>query len=69
MAKVGDRIRIWYMEGEPSYAGKEGTVTRIDDIGQMFGTWGGCAVIPGTDEYEVVNEKQGSNKESAEEVR
>lgn len=27
-------------------------------MGQMIGTWGGCAVIPGTDEYEVVDEKQ-----------
>ena len=50
----GDKIRILYMEGEPQYAGREGTVQHIDDAGQIHGTWGGCAIIPGTDSYEVI---------------
>jgi hypothetical protein len=55
IAKIGDKIRINWMEGEPQYAGREGVVTRIDDIGQLHGTWGGCAVIPGDDDYEIIN--------------
>ena len=52
--QTGDYIRIVYMDGEPQYAGKEGVVTHVDAIGQLHGTWGGCAVIPGTDSYEVI---------------
>jgi hypothetical protein len=54
MVKVGDKIRIIYMEGEPQYSGKEGVVRTIDDMGQIHGSWGGCAVIPGVDEFEVI---------------
>ena len=57
MVKVGDKIRILYMSGEPQYAGREGTVRTIDDMGQIHGTWGGCAIIPGEDSYEVIEEK------------
>ena len=53
-AKIGDKIRIIVMEGEPLYSGREGTVTHIDDAGQLHGSWGGCAIIPGTDSYEVL---------------
>ena len=54
--KVGDKIRILHMDGEPQYAGKEGIVKYIDDIGQIHTTAGGCAVIPGLDIYEVIDE-------------
>lgn len=54
MVKPGDKIRIVYMSGEPQYSGREGTVRRVDDAGQIHGTWGGCAVIPGEDEFEVI---------------
>ena len=54
MVKVGDKIRIINMEGEPQYAGREGTVKFIDDAGQIHGTWGGCALIPDEDEWEVI---------------
>ena len=53
--KVGDEIRILYMDGEPAYAGRKGTVTHIDDAGQIHGTWGGCALIPEVDDYEVID--------------
>lgn len=56
MAKVGDKIKILYMQGEPQYAGKEGVIEHIDALGQLHGTWGGCAVIPETDSYTVINE-------------
>lgn len=56
MAKIGDRIRINHLEGEDNrYDGKEGIVTRIDDMGQLHGTWGGLAVIPDEDEYTIIN--------------
>lgn len=53
--KAGDRIRIIHLSGEDGrYDGKEGTVTSIDCIGQLHGTWGGLAVIPEEDLYEVI---------------
>lgn len=52
--KVGDRIRIIEMKNEPQYNGKDGIVEHIDDIGQIHGSWGGCALIPGVDKFEEV---------------
>lgn len=54
MTKIGDKIKIIQMEGEPKYEGREGAVKYIDDLGQLHGTWGGCALIPGTDQFELV---------------
>lgn len=51
---IGDRIRINYMKGEPQYTGAEGIVRYIDDIGDIHGSWGGCAIVPDVDEYEVI---------------
>ena len=48
------KIRIIDMAGEPQYAGKEGEILRIDSMGQLHGTWGGCAVIPGEDYIKVI---------------
>ena len=55
MTKVGDKIRIIDMSGEPRYTGREGIVEYIDDAGQIHGTWGGCALIPGEDSWEVIS--------------
>ncbi len=52
---VGKKIRIIDMSGEPGYSGREGTVTFVDDMGQLHGTWGGLAVIPNEDDYEVID--------------
>lgn len=54
MFKIGDKIRIIYMEGEPQYTGMEGEILSVDDMGQIHGTWGGCAIIPGVDQFEVI---------------
>ena len=51
---IGDVIKIISMEGEPQYSGKEGTVTLIDDAGQIHGTWGGCAIVPECDSFVVL---------------
>lgn len=54
MVEVGDKIRIDYMEGEPRYSGREGIVRSIDDMGQLHGSWGGLAVIPGSDSFTII---------------
>lgn len=54
MVKVGNKIRIIHMNGEPQYSGKTGIVEVIDDIRQIHGSWGGCALIHGVDDYEVI---------------
>lgn len=56
--KIGDKIRIIKMDGEPQYDGKEGIVDLIDDAGQIHGTWGGCALIPDVDKFEVINSEK-----------
>ena len=60
-AKIGDTLRIINMEGEPQYAGKIGIVTKINPaypplgiLEQWHGTWGGCAIQPEHDTYEIL---------------
>ena len=53
--KVGDFIRIRKMKDEPSYEGRIGEVEFIDDENQIHGTWGGCALIPGVDRFDVIS--------------
>lgn len=54
--KVGDMIHIYHMFGEPQYRDTEGIVRYIDDMNQIHGTWGGCALIPG-DDYVILKEE------------
>lgn len=54
MIKVGDFIEILYMADEPRYQGRTGEVKGIDDMGQIHGTWGGLALIPGVDEFRII---------------
>ena len=54
MTKIGDKIKIIQMDGETKYEGREGVVKYIDDLGQLHGTGGGCALIPGTGQFELV---------------
>lgn len=56
-AQSGDYIKILYMEGEPQYTGRVGYVQHVDDAGQIHGTWGGCALIPGTDDFEIIKKE------------
>ena len=53
--QVGDLIKIIDMRDEPQYRWKTGTVTHIDDAGQLHGTWRRCAIIPETDEFEIID--------------
>ena len=59
MVKIGDKIKIINMVGEPEYNGKIGYITRIDDLGQIHGTWGGCAIIPEKDTFVILSESNG----------
>lgn len=56
--KVGDKIRIINMSGEPGESGKEGYIEHIDDAGQLHGTWSGLAIIPGEDAFEIIGESK-----------
>lgn len=54
--KVGDKIRIIYMEDPLSseYIGREGIIEYIDSMGQLHGTWGGLAIIPEVDIVQIL---------------
>ena len=52
---IGKHVEILYMKGEPHYKGKKGIVKTIDSSGQIHGTWGGCAIIPGTDQWRILH--------------
>ena len=54
MYKIGDKIKIINMVDEPQYESKEGVIEYIDSIGQLHGSWGGCAIIPGIDEFIII---------------
>ena len=53
-AKIGDKIRIIRMDGEPDYTDKTGIIEKIDNAGQIYGSWGRCAVIPEWDQFEII---------------
>ena len=72
MNMIGKRIRVHSLVGEPKqvndrYAGREGVIGHIDDIGQYHIIWdgateiGGLAVIPGEDDYEILESAQENN--------
>lgn len=52
---LGKTLKIIEMNGEPEYCGRTGKVLFVDDIGQLHGTWGGCAVIPGEDSFTIID--------------
>lgn len=54
---IGKKIEIIRMDGEPHYNGRQGIVTRIDDMGQIHGTWGRCALIEDCDKFKIIEEQ------------
>ena len=53
--EIGTKIRINHLRDENDlYDGREGVVEHIDSIGQLWGTWGGLAVIPKVDNFEIL---------------
>ena len=55
IVNIGDTIKIISMKDEPHYTNRVGTVTHIDDAGQIHGTWGECALIPEIDTFVILN--------------
>jgi len=55
LAQIGAKVLILEMKSEPNYSGKSGIIEHIDDIGQLHGTWGGCALIPTEDTYFIID--------------
>lgn len=57
LVQPGTKIRIESLQDpyDNTYNGREGIVQHIDDIGQLHGTWGGLAVIPGEDTFKILN--------------
>ena len=54
---VGRKIRIIKMIGEPQYAGKVGICEYIDSCKQLHGTWGGLAIQPDKDIFEILDKR------------
>lgn len=57
LPRVGDEIEIVELfgaEDNARYEGRTGKVTCIDDLMQIYGTWGDLAVIPEIDDYRVM---------------
>ena len=52
--KIGDDVFIEEMKGEPIYKQKTGKILSIDDLGQIHGTWGGCALVPDIDKFRKI---------------
>lgn len=53
---LGCEIVITHLSGEDgTYDGKSGIVEYVDDMGDLHGTWGFLAVIPGQDRFRVVS--------------
>lgn len=54
--KVGDTIKITRLDDpyDHTYVGRTGVVEHIDSMGQLHGTWGGLAVIPGEDGFTIL---------------
>ena len=54
--KPGMKVRIIHLEGEDNrYDDKEGVIEYVDAIGQLHGSWGGLAIIPDVDKFEVLS--------------
>ena len=60
--KIGTKIRIINMLNEPHYTGKIGVITHIDDAKQLHGTWGGLAIIPEVDQFEIITDTEDENE-------
>jgi hypothetical protein len=53
---LGKQVKIIHLEGEDGrYDGKTGTVSYVDDMGDLHGTWGGLAIIVDCDKFEVLD--------------
>ena len=61
--KVGDRIRIVRMDGEPEYSVRADVIEHVSPayepagiLEQLHGTWGGLSVQPERDTIEMIQQ-------------
>lgn len=54
MILIGKKVKIIEMKGEPEYSGRVGTILYKDSLGQLHGTWGGLAIQPENDKFEIL---------------
>ena len=55
--EVGMKLLIIHVVDDiVDYSGRVGTITHIDDIRQLHGTWGGLALVPDLDDFVVVGD-------------
>ena len=46
---------VWVVIDDPYHPiADRGRVTSVDDAGQLHGTWGSLAAVPGVDEIEIL---------------
>lgn len=53
---------IHIVDDAEDYFERVGTITHIDDIGQLHGTWGSLALVPDLDNFIVVEEQDAQFK-------
>lgn len=53
---IGKLVLIEEMQGEPQYHERVGIIDHIDDIGQIHGSWGGCALCQDADKFRIIEE-------------
>ena len=51
---AGSKLKLAASVKSSDYTNREGVVIHIDDAGQIHGTWGGCAIIPKVDIYQIL---------------
>lgn len=56
MNLIGKKIRIIRMTDEEHYNGRIGVVRSVDSMGQLHGSWGGLAIQPENDVFEIIEE-------------
>ena len=50
------KVHIIEMVGEPQYNGREGYITYVNNLGQIYGTWGISFLRPERDRFELTKE-------------
>lgn len=55
--KVGQKIKILDMYNNDSYNNRVGTITRVGELGELYGTWGKLPILPNVDLYVIVESR------------
>ena len=69
LVRVGDKIKIIEMKGEPNYKGRGGIVKEIDDYGLLHGTWGSLAIDLHEDTIKVMNKWETNTRETTKNIQ